>query len=69
MSTTYTPNDSYKRTTNMIWRVRFSHDNNYVYLLLKFQSSVDPYMAVNLHTDTCVLYMDLLPGFDVLYCR
>jgi len=42
----YISDDLRDRTDDLIWRVRWSHDWFYVYLLLEFQSKIDCWMAV-----------------------
>jgi len=48
------------RADDIIWRVRWGQDWLYVYLLLEFQSSVDPWMAVRIQTYLGLLYQDLI---------
>ena len=45
---------------NAVWWVRFSGRWLYLYLLLEFQSTVDPFMAVRLLTYLGLLYQDLI---------
>ena len=47
------------RENDLIWRLRVQGEWLYVYLLLEFQSSVDPLMAVRLMTYVGLLYQDL----------
>ncbi|AFL76157.1 Rpn family recombination-promoting nuclease/putative transposase [Thiocystis violascens] len=55
--------DLREREDDILWRLRLIKDGRehwlYVYLLLEFQSSVDPYMAVRLLTYVGLLYEDL----------
>ncbi|OIO91164.1 MAG: hypothetical protein AUK03_11725 [Anaerolineae bacterium CG2_30_64_16] len=44
----------------LVWRVRLRDGWLYVYLLLEFQSSVDPFMAVRVLTYVGLLYQDLI---------
>lgn len=57
----YVSNDLRHRESDMVWRVRWGGERwLYVYLLLEFQSTVDPYMAVRLMTYVGLLYEDLI---------
>lgn len=51
--------DLREREDDLIWRVRWGEQWVYVYLLLEFQSSVDPLMAARLLTYLGLLYQDL----------
>lgn len=51
--------DLREREDDLIWRVRWGEDWLYVYLLLEFQSTCDPLMAVRLLTYIGLLYQDL----------
>ena len=45
----------------MVWRVRWERDRwLYVYLLIEFQSTVDPYMALRVMVYVGLLYQDLV---------
>lgn len=52
--------DLRSRHHDLIWRVRYGPRWLYVYLLLEFQSTVDPYMAVRVLTYVGLLYQDLI---------
>jgi hypothetical protein len=57
----YVSNDLRHRESDMVWRVRWGGERwLYVYLLLEFQSTVDPYMAVRLMTYVGLMYEDLI---------
>ena len=43
-----------------MWRVRFRDEWLYVLVLLEFQSTVDPYMAVRILVYTGLLHQDLV---------
>ncbi|GAB6042894.1 Rpn family recombination-promoting nuclease/putative transposase [Endothiovibrio diazotrophicus] len=58
----YVSDDLRERIDDMVWRVRLRGRWVYVYLLLEFQSTVDPFMAVRLLTYLGLLYQDLLKG-------
>jgi predicted transposase/invertase (TIGR01784 family) len=49
------------RESDVVWRVRWERDRwLYVYLLIEFQSSVDPYMALRVMVYLGLLYQDLV---------
>jgi hypothetical protein len=49
------------RENDSIWRLRRGKNEwVYVYVLLEFQSTVDPYMGVRIMTYVCLLYEDLI---------
>ncbi len=52
--------DLREREDDLIWRVRWGEEWLYVYLLLEFQSSVDPFMAVRIMVYVGLLYQDLI---------
>lgn len=52
--------DLRSRSSDVIWRVRWGDEWLYIYLLLEFQSSVDPFMAVRMMTYVGLLYQDLI---------
>ena len=56
----YVTDDLRERVDDIVWRVRLGPDWLYVYLLIEFQSSVDPYMAVRMLAYLGLLYQDLL---------
>uniref|UniRef100_UPI0025E825EC Rpn family recombination-promoting nuclease/putative transposase n=1 Tax=uncultured Thiodictyon sp. TaxID=1846217 RepID=UPI0025E825EC len=56
----YVTDDLREREDDIIWRVRVAGDWLYVYLLLEFQSRVDPWMAVRVMVYTGLLYQDLI---------
>ena len=56
----YVSDDLREREDDCIWRVRWGKAWLYVYLLLEFQSSVDPFMAVRIMTYLGLLYQDLI---------
>jgi Putative transposase, YhgA-like len=68
VSGSYVTDDLRDREDDIIWRLRMSRDLGaatpgewvYVYLLLEFQSSHDPHMAVRILTYVGLLYQDLL---------
>ncbi len=56
----YISDDLRERADDVIWRVKFQDEWLYVYLLLEFQSTVDPFMAVRILTYVGLLYQDLI---------
>ena len=56
----YVTDDLRDREDDIIWRVRVAGDWLYVYLLIEFQSQVDPWMAVRVMVYTGLLYQDLI---------
>ena len=59
-SGSYVTDDLRDRADDLIWRVRWGDEWLYVYLLLEFQSSIDPWMAVRIQTYVGLLYQDLI---------
>ncbi|MCK4604312.1 MAG: Rpn family recombination-promoting nuclease/putative transposase [Deltaproteobacteria bacterium] len=62
----YIADDLREREDDIIWRVRWGKEWIYVYLLLEFQSTVDPYMAVRLLTYVGLLYQDIIKTKQLL---
>jgi predicted transposase YdaD len=60
VSGSYVTDDLRSRCDDVIWRVRWGEEWIYLYLLLEFQSTVDPYMAVRIMAYTALLYQDLI---------
>jgi predicted transposase YdaD len=58
VSGSYVSEDLRGRADDIVWRVRCG--DRYVYLLIEFQSSVEPFMAVRVQTYVGLLYQDLL---------
>lgn len=56
----FTSNNLERRSEDAIWRVRLRGNWLYVYLLLEFQSTVDPWMALRVGGYVCLLWQDLL---------
>ena len=50
----------------MVWRVKADDEWIYLYFLIEFQSTIDPYMAVRMMTYVGLLYQDLIRRKDVL---
>jgi predicted transposase/invertase (TIGR01784 family) len=60
LNQSYVSDDLRERADDLVWRVKFRDQWLYVYLLLEFQSTVDPFMAVRLLTYVGLLYQDLI---------
>lgn len=60
VSGSFVADDLRDREDDIIWRVRWGQEWLYVYLLLEFQSTVDPFMAVRIMTYLGLLYQDLV---------
>lgn len=64
LNASYVSDDLRDREDDLVWRLRLRGTNEddwlYVYLLLEFQRTVDPHMAVRLLTYLGLLYQDLL---------
>lgn len=60
VSGTYISDDLRSRADDLVWRVRWGENWIYVYLLIEFQSRVEPYMAVRILTYLGLLYQDLI---------
>ncbi|MFM8331072.1 MAG: Rpn family recombination-promoting nuclease/putative transposase [Candidatus Methylumidiphilus sp.] len=56
----YVTDDLREREDDVIWRVRWGQEWLYVYLLLEFQSRIDPFMAVRIMVYIGMLYQDLI---------
>ena len=56
----YVTDDLRERHDDVIWRIRRKNDWFYIYLLIEFQSTVDPWMAVRILGYTALLWQDLI---------
>jgi hypothetical protein len=57
----YVSEDLRERETDMVWRVRWGEEHwLYIYLLLEFQSTVDPYMSFRVMTYKGMLFQDII---------
>ena len=56
----YVSDNLKNRADDLVWRVRRGEDWLYVYILLEFQSTVDPWMAVRIMTYLGLLYQDII---------
>ena len=61
----FTTDDIRPRADDSIWRVRWNESWVYVYLLIEFQSTVDPWMPVRVSVYTGLLYQDLIKSKKV----
>lgn len=66
MSGSYVTDDLRDREDDIVWRVRCNGEWLYVYLLLEFQSSNDPWMALRILVYTGLLYQDLIKRGEVI---
>ena len=60
MNGSYVSDDLQQRQEDVVWRVRWGKEWLYVYILIEFQSSVDPFMAVRIMIYLGLLYQDLI---------
>lgn len=60
VSGSYVSDDLRDRHSDVIWRVQWGPRLLYIYILLEFQSSVDPYMAVRIQAYISLLLQDLI---------
>ncbi|MBI5780301.1 MAG: Rpn family recombination-promoting nuclease/putative transposase, partial [Rhodocyclales bacterium] len=60
VSASYVSDDLRERADDVIWRIKTDKDWLYLYFLIEFQSSIDPWMAVRLITYVGLLYQDLI---------
>lgn len=56
----YVTDELRERQDDVVWRVRWGDSWLYIYLLIEFQSTVDPHMAVRLMSYLGLLYQDLI---------
>ena len=66
VSGSYVTDDLRHRADDVVWRVRAEGEWVYLYILIEFQSTVDPFMAVRMMTYVGLLYQDLIRAKDVL---
>ena len=60
VNTSFISEDLRGREDDVIWRVRWRQQWMYVYLLLEFQATVDPFMALRVLVYVGLLYQDLV---------
>jgi hypothetical protein len=56
----YVTDDLRQRASDVVWRVKAGGEWVYLYLLIEFQSTIDPHMAVRIMGYVALLYQDLL---------
>ena len=66
VSGSYVTDDLRDRADDLVWRVQVGGEWVYLYLLIEFQSTVDPWMAVRIMTYVGLLYQDLIRQKQVL---
>ena len=69
VSSSYVTDDLRNRADDVVWRVKADGEWIYLYLLIEFQSTVDPWMAVRMMTYVGLLYQDLIRRGEVLQDR
>src|SRR5262245_15011483 len=61
VKTTFVTQELAERESDIIWRVRWCNERwLYVYILLEFQSTVDPWMALRMMVYTGLLWQSLI---------
>ena len=60
VSGSYVTDDCRERHDDIVWRVRYKEEWVYLYILLEFQSGLDPWMAVRILGYTALLWQDLI---------
>lgn len=60
VSGSYVSDDLRERADDIVWRLRWGENAIYIYLLLEFQSTVEPDMAVRILTYVGLLYQDVI---------
>ena len=56
----YVTDDCRERHDDIIWRVKCNEEWVYLFILVEFQSTVDPWMAVRIQGYTALLWQDLI---------
>lgn len=59
-SGTYVTDELSKRQNDIVWRLKYKDGWCYIYILLEFQSTQDPIMALRILTYTALLWEDLI---------
>ena len=62
----YVTDDFRHRADDVVWRVKVDESWVYLYILIEFQSNVDPYMAVRMMVYVGLLYQDLIRRGEML---
>ena len=66
MPGSYVTDDLRHRADDVVWRVKVGPEWVYLYILIEFQSKVDPWMAVRMMSYVGLLYQDLIKAKQVL---
>ena len=66
VSGSYITDDLRHRADDVVWRVKAGEEWLYLYILIEFQSKVDPWMAVRMMSYVGLLYQDLIRKKQVL---
>ena len=61
----YVADDLRQRSDDVVWRVKAGEEWLYLYILIEFQSHVDPFMAVRMLVYVGLLYQDLIRRREV----
>jgi predicted transposase YdaD len=61
----YVTDDLRERHDDVIWRIKSRTSWFYIYLLIEFQSAIDPWMALRIMTYTGLLYQDLVKSGQI----
>ena len=64
-SGSYVTDDLRERHDDVVWRLRWNDSWCYLYVVLEFQSSPDPWMAVRILAYTALLWQDLIKSGTV----
>ncbi|WAR45400.1 Rpn family recombination-promoting nuclease/putative transposase [Methylomonas rapida] len=62
----YVTDDFRHRADDVVWRVKADESWVYLYILIEFQSNVDPFMAVRMMIYAGLLYQDLIRRGEIL---
>ena len=66
MPGSYVTDDLRHRADDVVWRVKVGPEWVYLYIVIEFQSKVDPWMAVRMMSYVGLLYQDLIKAKQVL---
>ncbi len=61
----YVTDDLRQRHDDVIWRIKSQESWLYIYLLIEFQSTIDPWMALRVMTYTGLLHQDLIKSGQI----
>lgn len=62
----YVTDDFRHRADDVVWRVKVEDSWVYLYILIEFQSNIDPFMAVRMMVYVGLLYKDLIKRDETL---